>query len=121
MSSKPTKMRKRMATAPSHLASKFTSARLGEKMRSKYNKRSIRLRKGDSVKVMRGEYEGIEGKVTRVFKDGYMSVEGVSREKVAGGTVPVRVHSSKLEIMEINLDDKWRREKLNKGQDEEEA
>lgn len=118
MSSKPTKMRKRMATAPSHLAIKFTSARLSEKMRSKYNKRSLRLRKGDSVKVMRGEYEGIEGKVTKVFTDGYMSVEGVSREKVAGGTVPVRLHSSKLEIMEINLDDKWRRDKLNKVQEE---
>ena len=56
-------------------------------MRQKYKKKTLRPRKGDSVKIVRGGFKGIEGKVSRVDgQKGKLFVEGVNREKIAGGT-----------------------------------
>ncbi len=64
---------------------------------------------------MRGDYRGLEGKVTRVDRKNYgVFVEGVTREKVDGTSIPVPIHPSKIMITRLNLDDKWRREALNR-------
>ena len=44
---------------------KFSST-LSEELREKYKRRSVRLRVGDSVRIVKGEFKGIEGKVTKV-------------------------------------------------------
>lgn len=119
MSSKPSKVRKRLFEAPAHIKSKQLSSHLSDGLRSKYKVRSLRVRKGDSVKIMRGEYKGIEGKVTGLdMKTGRIMIEGVTREKVAGGTAPIKIHPSKVMIMSLNLDDKWRKNKLEAYQKE---
>ncbi len=113
MSSKPSKIRKKLFTSPPHIKSKLISSHLSEELRSKYDVRSFRLRKDDVVKVVRGEYKGIEGKVTGIdIKTGRIMVDGITREKIAGGTTPVKIHPSKVIILKLNLDDKWRKEKL---------
>jgi ribosomal protein L24 len=38
----------------------------------------------------------------------------VTREKVDGTTVPIPIHPSKVMITRLNLDDKWRREILER-------
>ena len=64
---------------------------------------------------MRGDREGLEGKVTRVDRKNYrIFIEGVTREKVDGTTIPVPIHPSKVMIVNLNLDDKWRRETLKR-------
>ncbi|MCP8310077.1 MAG: 50S ribosomal protein L24 [Candidatus Methylarchaceae archaeon HK02M1] len=119
MSSKPSKVRKKLFTSPPHIRSKQISSHLSEGLRSKYNVRSSRVKKDDVVKVVRGEYKGIEGKVTEVdAKTGRIMVEGITREKIAGGTTPVKIHPSKVIIMELKLDDKWRKEKLEARKEE---
>ncbi|MGQ9469674.1 MAG: 50S ribosomal protein L24 [Nitrososphaerales archaeon] len=119
MSSKPSKVRKKLFKAPAHVKSKQLSSHLSDELHSKYKVRSLRVRKGDVVKIMRGEYKGIEGKVTSVeMKTGRITIEGVTREKIAGGTVPIKIHSSKVMIMSLNLDDKWRKDKLEALQKE---
>jgi large subunit ribosomal protein L24 len=88
-------------------------ASLSDALRDKYTRNSVRLRVGDSVKLLRGEYSGIEGKVQKVFpSDGLITVEGINREKIAGGTTPVRIQASNVVVTSLNLDDKWRREKI---------
>jgi len=68
---------------------------------------------GDTVRVMRGDRKGLEGKVTSVDQKKYrIFIEGVTREKVDGTTTLVPVHPSKVMITSLNLDDKWRRESL---------
>lgn len=85
---------------------------LSEELRERYRRRSLRPRVGDSVKVVRGEYKGIEGKVTKVLaKEGRVNVEGVNKEKLAGGNAPVPIHASNLVITSLNLGDKLRRSK----------
>jgi ribosomal protein L24 len=64
---------------------------------------------------MRGDYKGFEGKVTEVDREKYrIFVEGVTREKVDGTTIPVPIHPSKVMITRLNLDDKWRAEALKR-------
>lgn len=112
-SSQPRKMRKRMINAPHHIRGKLLSAPLSEELREKYGRRSFTIRKGDTVRIMRGEYKGVEGKVTQVFrKEGRIAVEGITREKVAGGTIPIKIHASKVMITSLNLDDTWRRDRI---------
>ncbi|MCS7116626.1 MAG: 50S ribosomal protein L24 [Nitrososphaerales archaeon] len=116
MSSKPRKVRKRLYEAPHHIKSSQVCAPLSKELREKYGVKSLRVRKGDMVKVMRGTYKGVEGKVTEVdVESGRVAIEGITREKVGGGTVPVMIHASKVMITSINLDDKWRRMKLEKS------
>jgi large subunit ribosomal protein L24 len=62
---------------------------------------------------MRGDFTGIEGKVTRVDRDRErLFVEGLSREKVSGTSTLMTVHSSKVAITNLNLSDKWRADVL---------
>lgn len=88
-------------------------ARLSEDLREKYKKRTLRPRKGDSVKIIRGGFKGIEGKVSRVDgAKGKVYVEGVNREKIAGGTALAAVDASKVVITNLTLDDKLRKRKV---------
>ena len=42
------------------------SSQLSDELREKYRRKSLRPRTGDSVKIVRGEFLGVEGKVTKV-------------------------------------------------------
>ena len=113
MSSKPSKVKKRFYTAPLHIRSKRISAKLSDNLKSKYGIKSIRIRKGDTVKVLRGSYSGVEGKVQKInTKNSRVNIEGVTREKIAGGTTPVEIHASKVIVMNVNLDDKLRKKRI---------
>lgn len=113
MSSKPNKVRKRNILAPSHIKSKQFSSHLSEELRSKYKKRSFRIRKDDVVKIIRGEYKGIEGKITGIdLQKGRIKIEGVTREKISGESTPVKIHPSKVIITKLKLDDKYRKKKI---------
>lgn len=91
---------------------KFSSI-LSEELRKKHGKRAVRVREGDAVKILRGEFKGIEGKVTKVDASiGAINIEGVTREKVPGGTAPVPIRASNVSITTLNLDDKIRKSRL---------
>ncbi len=91
---------------------KFGS-QLSTELRERHGKRSVRPRVGDTVKIVRGEFKDIEGKVTKVdSKAGAVNVEGVTREKLKGGTAPVPIPSSNVVVTALVLDDKERKKKL---------
>jgi large subunit ribosomal protein L24 len=72
--------------------------------------KTLPVRKGDSVRVVRGDHKGFEGKVSRVDLKKYrIYLEGLTREKVDGSTIPVPLHPSKVMIRNLNLDDKTRK------------
>ncbi len=88
-------------------------ASLTKELREKHKRRALRPRVGDSVRIVRGEFKNIEGKVTKVLsKEGKLNVEGVTREKQKGGSSPVPINSSNVVITSLNLEDKIRRQKL---------
>ena len=89
---------------------------LSDNLREQYNRRSCRVVKGDNVRVLRGEYFGIEGKVEKVNTTrGSLSIEGIQREKVKGGNVKVQIHASNVMITGLNFDDKLRQKLVEKS------
>jgi large subunit ribosomal protein L24 len=92
-----------------HKRDKFLGANLAENLKEQYSKRSMRVIKGDTVRILRGEYVGIEGKVEKVNTEkSTLSIEGVQREKIRGGNVKVQVHASNVQIISLNTDDDYR-------------
>ncbi len=109
-----------MHTAPLHRRRKMIASHLAEDLILKYRRRSLPVVKGDTVKVMRGEFRGHTGKVREVdTKRWRVEVEGVIITKVDGKKVPRPVHASNLLITKLNLTDPWRRRKLEEGLPEE--
>ena len=65
-SKQPRKQRKYRNNAPSHIKNKFLSAHLSKELRKKHNTRNITLKKGDKVKIARGQFKGKTGAVDRI-------------------------------------------------------
>ena len=75
-------------------------------LRKKYGKRSFPLRKGDTVKIVRGEFRKKTGKIETVnVKKLRVMIEGIFRTKKDGTKVSVYFTPSNLLIKELNLDD----------------
>ncbi|HEB37127.1 MAG TPA: 50S ribosomal protein L24 [Thermoplasmatales archaeon] len=119
-SKQPRKQRKFLFNAPLHIRRKFLSAHLSDDLITKYKKRSFSIAKGDTVKVVRGDFKGHTGKVAEVdLKKGIVKVEGVLITKADGKRVMRPLHPSNLIITKLNLTDPIRREKLERGASEE--
>ncbi len=85
------------------------SAHLSKELREKYKRRSLPVRKGDEVEIMRGEFKKKRGKVLRVDLKKYkVYVEGITRKRTDGTERLVPIHPSNLMIVNLNLQDKRR-------------
>ncbi len=107
---KPGKQRKALFNAPLHLKKKMLSAPLSPDLREKYGIKRLPVRKGDTVRIMRGDWKGHEGKVVRVdIKRVRIFIEGVQRKKADQTPVYYPIHPSKVMIIKLDLSDKWRK------------
>lgn len=107
-------MNVKLLHVPKHVRDAMIGSTLSDALRQQYGRRSARVIKGDTIKVMRGEYSDIEGKVEKInTKTGTLAIEGVQREKVRGGNVKVQIHASNVMIVGFNLHDKYRQNKLS--------
>jgi large subunit ribosomal protein L24 len=119
---KPGKQRKRLYQAPLNERYKRFSAPLSSKLKESHGTNSVPVRNGDTVMIMRGDRKGSEGKVTQINRKKYrIFIEGATREKVDGTSIPVPIHPSKVMITRLNLDDKWRKKILERKGVTEEA
>ena len=108
-SKQPRKQRKYIANAPLHIKQKFVSSHLSKDLRTRYKTRSIVLKKGDKVKVFRGQFKGKVGEVNRVdLKKTLAYVDGIEITKRDGTKVFKPIHPSNLMIQELNLGDRKR-------------
>ncbi len=116
VSKHPRKQHKARARAPLHARQKFLRARLEKSLSKKYSRRSAQVRKGDTVKVMRGDFRDHEGKVASVsLKRESIKVDGVTVHKADGSEVARPVHPSNVMITKLELKDKMRTRKLGGG------
>jgi len=84
-------------------------AMLSPELREKHKIKSIPLRTGDIVKVMRGDNKGKEGKVAAVnLTSMTITVDGVSVTKSDGTEVPRPVQPSNVMIMKLETKDEKR-------------
>jgi len=108
-SSQPRKQRKSRYQAPLHIRHKLMGAMLSPELRKEHGMKSIPLRVGDTVRVLRGDNKGKEGKVAGInLKKMNITVDGVSVTKSDGTEVPRPVEPSKVMITKLESKDEKR-------------
>lgn len=116
-SSQPRKQRKYRYNAPLHVRHAFLSAHLAKELRKQMGKRSVPVRKGDEVLVMRGSFKGFRGTVDKVnLSKTKIYIEGIKVKKVDGTDVLRPIHPSNLLITRLNLEDRKRAKIFQKVQ-----
>ena len=115
-SSQPRKVRKRMLhRAPLHVRAKQMVAPLSEELRREHGVKRLRVRKGDTVMIVRGSFKGHEGRVVRVsLKKMRIFVEGATRVRSDGREVYVPIHPSKIVITKLDLSDPRRKQVIER-------
>lgn len=112
-SRKARKQRKRQKNAPHHKKRKIMSSTLDGSLRDKYGVRSVPVKKGDEVEVMRGSFKGHIDKVAQIDrKHSKVYIENVTVQKADESKEPYGVHPSNLRIVNLNMSDPWRKKKL---------
>ncbi len=111
----PSKQRLRLYNAPAHIRHKLMSAHLAPDLVKSQGVKSLPVRKGDTVRIVRGDHEGFEGKISTVDLRNYrIFLEGLTREKVDGTVIFVSIHPSKVLVKNLNLDDRWRKSTIQR-------
>ncbi|MBD3209318.1 50S ribosomal protein L24 [Candidatus Woesearchaeota archaeon] len=116
----PRKQRKYQYNAPYHVKGRFLAVHLSPALRKQHATRAARIRKGDKVKVLRGNHKGKEAKVDRVDpKHTKVYLARIEHSKPDGTKTPIGFHPSSLMITELDLEDKKRKAKLEKKKKKE--
>ena len=107
-------MRNRMIfQATLQTRSKQMGSALSKDLQKKYGKKSARVVEGDNVTILRGEFKGVDGKISKIStQKSSVAIEGVKKEKTKGDKFDVYIHTSNLVITSLNSNDKWRMAKL---------
>src|SRR3989338_9585453 len=114
-SRQPRKQRLYRYNAPLHIKRRFARAQLSKELRAKYNRRSLGLRKGDKVKVVRGQFKKTEGKIEKInTKRERLYIDGISVVKKDGTKVSYPINPSNVIITELSLDDRMRQRILER-------
>ncbi|MFC7154192.1 50S ribosomal protein L24 [Halomarina halobia] len=117
MTRQPRKQRNRRANAPLHERHKQVRATLSPDLRDEYGRRSVRVNAGDTVEVLRGDFAGEEGEVTKVdLRRAEIHVEGVTLEKADGEDVPRPLDASNVRVTDLDLDDEVREGRLTEDE-----
>ena len=116
LSKQPSKQRKQLYNAPLHKRRKILTAPLSETLAEKEGIKKLVIRKGDSVRVLRGSFRGIEGEVSKVdYKKMMLIIEGVTFEKQDGSAQHFPIRASNCEIINLkNMKDKRRKAIVNR-------
>ncbi|MDX1596934.1 MAG: 50S ribosomal protein L24, partial [Nitrosopumilaceae archaeon] len=86
---------------------------LSKDLRQKYGKRSVRVVIVDTVKIITGEFKGVDGKVEKVSPESNsIAIAGIKKEKTKGDKFDVYIQSSNVVVTALNTEDKWRISKL---------
>ena len=106
---------KQIYRATNQFRGKQAGSHLSKQLRQKYGQRSVRIIHGDTIKVIRGEFKGVDGKVVKVSTAKHtIAIEGVKKQKRKGDKIDVYIDSSNVVITNLNTDDKWRTVRLEK-------
>jgi len=111
----PRKQRNFLRKGKLHLIKHVIKAPLSPQLREKYHTRSMGLRVGDLVKIMKGDYKGQTGKIESIqIKKQIVYISNITIEKANGSKSKVPFKPSNLMILELNMSDKWRNKILER-------
>jgi large subunit ribosomal protein L24 len=88
-----------------HRRHRFLSAPLSRELREKYKTRSLPLRKGDRVRILRGDFKKLEGEVLKVdTKRRFIQVKGATLTKADGTEVQTMIRPSNVMLLKLAED-----------------
>lgn len=101
---------------------KLMSAPLSKKLQEEKGFRSLPVRQGDTVMVVRGDHEGKSGKVSRTDPSNQrIFIDGISGEKTDASEIAIPIHPSNVYIEKYDTSDRKRMELINRRIEDEEA
>lgn len=121
-SRKPGKQRKRQANASHQQRRKMMSAHLSEDLMLEFDRRSMPVREGDTVEILRGDFKGHEAEVLGVDRARIqLEVDGVTNRRADGTQIPRPIHPSNVRLTDLHLTDPKRRAAIERKGVEVEA
>jgi large subunit ribosomal protein L24 len=113
-STQPRKQRRAAFNASSFERHRQMSVALSRDLRSRYRRRALPLRKGDTVRIISGSFKGREERVSKVdLRSLRVTLDNVTIKKVDQKLKPLPIRSTHLILTRLNLADPWRRKILN--------
>jgi large subunit ribosomal protein L24 len=115
-SRQPRKQRLANYNRNQHAQMRAMSAHLSDELLKEYSLvRSMTVRKGDTVKVVRGIFKGHTAKVVKAFpQKGFISIDEATLTKADGKKVARMFRPSNVILTKMDMSDPWRREKLSR-------
>jgi len=106
----PRRQRRALYTATPRERRVRMTVPLSRELRARFHRRSLPLRKGDTVRVLSGSFEGREERVARVDRRGYrVTLDNVTLKTADEKMKPLALGVGHLVITRLNLSDPWRR------------
>jgi large subunit ribosomal protein L24 len=108
----PRRQRKAVFTADHQERRRRMAVPLSRELRTRYGRRSLPVRKGDTVRVLAGSYStvGEERRVARVDREHYrLTLDNVTTKTADAKLKPLPIRPSHLVLTKLNLSDPWRR------------
>ena len=107
VSKMPRKQRLALYQAPLHLRHKHLAAPLSPELKQRFGFRSLPVRKGDKVRIVKGDFKGLEGDVVEVDTKRYkIKVAGALTVKADGTEVLRPISPSNVVILKLKPDKK---------------
>ncbi|MCI4327481.1 MAG: 50S ribosomal protein L24 [Thermoplasmata archaeon] len=111
----PRRQRKAVFTADHQERRRRMAVPLSRELRTRYGRRSLPVRKGDTVRVLAGSYStvGEERRVAKVDREHYrLTLDNVTTKTADAKLKPLPIRPSHLVLTKLNLSDPWRRRVL---------
>jgi large subunit ribosomal protein L26e len=103
-SSKRRTNRKKFYKADSNQKRIFMSSKLEKNLREIHKLKTIPLRKGDEVKILRGDEKGKIGKIVQLSRKGiFIYINTITYKKMKGDENYLPIHPSNVEILNLIL------------------
>ena len=91
------------------------SCPLAKDLKEEHKIKSIPVRRGDHIKIMRGYYKTKTGRITHISRHRWsIWSKEISRETYNGKTVGIALHPSNCEITKLNMKFKDRQEIIDR-------
>ncbi|MDR3291650.1 MAG: 50S ribosomal protein L24 [Methanobrevibacter sp.] len=109
MSKQPRKQRKALYNAPLHIRRKRMGVNLSKELQEDYGRRSLPIKSGDKIQVVRGDLKNREGKVKKVdYKNYRIFIDSLTAAKTDGTDVLSSIHPSNIMIIDADMKDDFR-------------
>jgi large subunit ribosomal protein L24 len=109
----PRRQRKALYTADTFERRRRMTVLLSRELRTRFHRRSVPVRKGDTVRVLAGSFSGREERVAKIDRRAYsVTLDNVTLKTADEKLKPLGLRPGRLVITRLNLSDPWRRRSL---------